>query len=94
MRVQTMRAFVCATEADEPRGRAGDSAEPADEVERDALGREHAARRPFDDRERRSGGDLGAVGEARLEADRRVDEAEGVGGEIESGDDALLPARP
>ena len=35
--------------------------------------------------------DLGAVGADRLEADRRVDQAESEGGEIEPGDDALLP---
>ena len=97
-RAQERRGLACADDARlgmrhrgrKPRGRARDPAEAANEVERCALGREHPARRSFDDRERRSGGDLGAVGEARLEADRRVDEAVGAGGEIESGLDALL----
>ena len=37
---------------DEPRGGGGDAAEPADEIERHALGRQHAARGSLDRRDR------------------------------------------
>ena len=46
---------------------------------------------PSIDRDARAGATSRAVGERTLEADRRVDEAEGERGEIEAGDDALLP---
>ena len=75
------------------RGRAGDAAEPAEEVERRALGGQHAARRPFDRRDRRARRDARAVGRDRFEADRGVDQAEGERRQIEPGDDALLARR-
>ena len=91
MRVQTMRALVWLTAAAELGGRARDAAHPADEIERDALGREHAPRRPFDDRDARARRNRRAVLDHGLEADRGVDQAEGERGKIEAGDDALLP---
>ena len=71
-------------------GRARDAAHPADEIERDALGRQHAPRRPFDHRDASARLNRRAVLGESLEADRRVDQAEGERGEIEAGDDALL----
>ena len=94
LRVQTMRAFVCRDRRDEPRGRGGDAAEPAQEIERHALGRQHAARGPVDRSRRRAGRDARAVGQIAAHADRRVDEAEGERGSVEPGDDALPGAPP
>ena len=59
-------------------------------IERDPLGRQHAPRRPFDQRDASARLNRRAVLGESLEADRRVDQAEGERGEIEAGDDALL----
>jgi hypothetical protein len=72
-------------------GRAGHSAEPADEIERDALGGQHAARRTLDRRHRSARRDARPVGDNRAEADRRVHQAKGERRHIEAGDDAVLP---
>ena len=78
---------------DEPRGRAGDAAEPAHEIERHALGRQHASRGPLDRRHLCAARDARAVGDDRGEADRRVHEAKGERGCVEAGDDACLSRR-
>ena len=80
----------CGRPPREPRCRARDAAHPADEIERDALGGQHAPRRPFDRRDASARRNRRAVLGESLEADRRVDQAESERGEIEAGDDALL----
>ena len=71
------------------RGR-GDAAHVADEVERDALGREQAARGTLERRDHVARRDMGTVPSDDRGGDRGVDEAEGHEREVEAGDDAGL----
>ena len=84
------RAFVPRTASTNPGGGRSDATHVADEVERDALGREQAARGTLERRDRFARRDMGAVHPDDRGGDRGIDEAEGHEGEVEAGDDAGL----
>ena len=70
LRVQQMRALVPAARRRKSAVSGGDAGQPAEEIQRGALGRQHGARRARDRHQVRPGGDARAV--ARMGSDRDI----------------------
>ena len=85
--------LVPATACDEARGRGGDAAEMAEKIQRDALGRQDAARRAGDVAMRSPGATAAPSVRSTRKRDARIDQLEGEPREIEPGDDARPAAR-
>ncbi len=71
-------------------GGGGHAAQVAEEVQRRAFGRQHAARRAFDKGDLTAGRQARAVGQQHLKTDLRIDQPEGQPGQLQPGQHARL----
>ncbi len=72
------------------RGVGGNAAEMHEEIQRHTLGRQQAAGRTRNPRQRRAGRDCVAIPHQRLELQRRINQAEGAAGKLHARDDAVF----